>query len=306
MPPLVSPVTLTPPMSPKVSPTFSPPDFDGVTVRSSRALSTASSYSSDDFYDALGSPPLLEEDNELELVTQTHRHHASWTIPQKEYSGTSTYGTPGSLTPIGIRSSSRWASSSSSGTTTTGTAQSFRFLASLFGSTVQGDDNDNNSSSRTKDDICQVDLTYRLTNIGLEQCIGDMETTMVVGKSIIQQHSTTRGIPSRRGPPHFPHLLPHNDPQSAYATAPFKVQLRRSEQRVKRFTRHLFRLSFTCNGALYWVLLYVFLRGPVEHSMKRLLAKMMGSPRTITLTTVGLAASLAGGLGASLSSSFGH
>jgi hypothetical protein len=40
--------------------------------------------------------------------------------------------------------------------------------------------------------------------------------------------------------------------------------------------------------------------------MKRLLAKIMGNPRTITLTTVGLAASLAGGLGASLSSTFGH
>jgi hypothetical protein len=40
--------------------------------------------------------------------------------------------------------------------------------------------------------------------------------------------------------------------------------------------------------------------------MKRLLAKMMGNPRAITFTTVGVAASLAGGLGASLSSSFGR
>lgn len=294
----LSPVVLTPPMSPKVPPTFSPPDFDPM-IRPSRALSTASSYSSDDFYDALGSLSPFEEDNELEIVTQTHRNHATWATPQKEYSGTTAFGSPGPLTPIGIRSLPRRPPSPVT------TAQSFQFLASLFGSAAKEDDSDN-STSKSKDGICEVDLTYRLTNLGLEQYTGDMETTMVVGKSIIQQYPAAGGIQTRRGLPHFPHLLPHNDPQSTYATTPLWIQLRRAGRRVKRFTRHLFRLSFTYHGALYWVLLYVFLRGPVEHSMKRLLAERMGNPRTVTFTTVGVAASLAGGLGASLSSSFGH
>ncbi|KAI8337993.1 hypothetical protein BC941DRAFT_469991 [Chlamydoabsidia padenii] len=258
------PVVPTPPLSPKV-----PPPLDTIIT----PLST-SPYSSDDFYDALESP--LERVDHLELPTQT-----TWDVTQ------SIYGTPGSLTPIGIRSSSRWS------TTNQQLTDIPSFLTSLFRPVAVTTHDGNNSMQGS---VCGVDLTYRLTALGIEQqTSNDIKST----KKREQQSITTRRA-------HFPHLLPPDDPQSAYNTSsPWKIKLRRSEQRLLRFSRHLFRLSFAYHGTLYWVLLYLFIRGPVEHSMKRLLVKMMVNPRHITLTSVGVAASLAGGLGASLSFSLG-
>jgi hypothetical protein len=138
--------------------------------------------------------------------------------------------------------------------------------------------------------VCGVDLSYRLTNIALERRQFEANSTMDV---MVEQQTL------QRREPHFPHLLP------ADSAASLTMKLRRSEQRLMRITRRLFRLSFAYNGTLYWVLLYIFLRGPVEQSVHQILAKMIKNPRTTTFTTIGVAASLAGGLGASLASSLG-
>ncbi|CAO3593300.1 unnamed protein product [Absidia cylindrospora] len=318
-----TPLSLSPvsspgsPASPTSQAVFVSPGVVPSTI-SSPSLSV-SSYSSDDFYDAPGSP--LAEEVELkhqqELQSQSIQRRPS-----------SVYGTPGALTPIGIRSPSLWPATSHhpSMPAPLSTNHYFldipSFLASFFGSSSSSlytTMSETTTATTTNDDgICGVDLTYRLTNVALEQhqqqqqqqeLLVDHGETVVVIKNQQQQEQTI-GISRRycsepgNGSPHFPHL----QPSGTHANDSLKIQLRRSEQRLVRLTRRLFRLSFAYHGTLYWVFLYIFLRGPVEHSMKRLLTKMMinTNTRTITLTSVGLAASLAGGLGASLSYSLGH
>lgn len=107
----------------------------------------------------------------------------------------------------------------------------------------------------------------------------------------------------RRHTPHFPHLLPPDDPQSAYALAPVRVQIHRIEFRLIRLTRRLFRLSFAYKGAIYWVLLYIFLRGPVEQVIRRSLATVFTTPQKITYTTIGLTAAIAATIGSSITAS---
>ncbi|KAK4519259.1 uncharacterized protein ATC70_009491 [Mucor velutinosus] len=104
---------------------------------------------------------------------------------------------------------------------------------------------------------------------------------------------------------HFPHMLPDNHPQSVYLNSPMKHQLLRAEQKMLRLTRKLFHLSFAYKGALYWVILYLFLRGPVEDTFKKTLAKLLAgtSQQQIAYTTVGVTATVAAALSASLSNS---
>jgi hypothetical protein len=69
----------------------------------------------------------------------------------------------------------------------------------------------------------------------------------------------------------------------------------------KRLTRHLVRISFGPNrGVFYWILLYVFLRGPVEMLVKRSLRRV-GTNR-LTTTTIGITAAIAAAMSAGLSS----
>ncbi|KAI8342480.1 hypothetical protein BC941DRAFT_368231 [Chlamydoabsidia padenii] len=282
----------------KLPPT--PISFDSINItRPSRSLSI-SSYSSDEFYDAPESP----------LVEYQHHHH----LPSQSLLGmtptgyTSIYGTPGTLTPIGVRSPSRQLSSNRSlfPPPSSATKQYFHltgihipsFLASIFGS---GPTFNTSSTIETSNNegVCGVDLSYRLTNIALERRQYEDMTNDMDGVIVLEKQ--------QRREPHFPHLLPADDPHSSsYAGAPLKMKLRRSEQRLVRITRRLFRLTFAYNGTLYWVLLYIFLRGPVEQSVHQLLTKVIKNPRTMTYTTIGVAASLAGGLGASLASSLGQ
>lgn len=105
--------------------------------------------------------------------------------------------------------------------------------------------------------------------------------------------------------PHFPHLLPPDDPQSAYALAPVRVQVVRIEQKLLRLTRRFFRLSFAYKGAVYWVLLYIFLRGPVEHVVRRSVAAIISTPQKITYTTIGVTAAMAAAIGSSITASLG-
>ncbi|ORZ02642.1 CRAL-TRIO domain-containing protein [Syncephalastrum racemosum] len=103
-----------------------------------------------------------------------------------------------------------------------------------------------------------------------------------------------------RHTPHFPHLLPPDDPQSAYAMAPVRVQLQKMEQRIVRLTRRLFRLTFAYKGAVYWVLLYIFLRGPVENVLRRSLVTLIPTQQKVAYTTIGLTAAVAGLIGTSI------
>lgn len=104
---------------------------------------------------------------------------------------------------------------------------------------------------------------------------------------------------------HFPHMLPDNHPQSIYANAPLKHHLVRAEQKMMRLTRKLFHLSFAHKGALYWLLIYLLVRGPVEHSIKKALQKVLAgtTQQQIAYTTIGVTATIAAALSASLSNS---
>lgn len=107
----------------------------------------------------------------------------------------------------------------------------------------------------------------------------------------------------KRHTPHFPHLLPPDVPQSAYALSPLRVQMQRIEQRVIRWTRRVFRLSFAYKGAIYWVVLYIFLRGPVEHVLRKSLTMFVTTPQKIAYTTVGITAAVAAAIGTSVTGS---
>ncbi|CAO3700549.1 unnamed protein product [Rhizopus stolonifer] len=103
---------------------------------------------------------------------------------------------------------------------------------------------------------------------------------------------------------HFPHMLPNDHPQSMYFTSPLKHHLVRAEQRMVRITRKMFRMSFAYKGAIYWLLLYVFLRGPVEHTLKKSLAKLfVGSKQQLTYATIGMTATVAAALSSTFSNS---
>ncbi|CAO3592239.1 unnamed protein product [Absidia cylindrospora] len=294
----------------KMETQLAPSHADDLPVtRPGRSLST-SSFSSDDFYDALESP--------LKEQQQKQRSQSIWRMPPSGYS--SVYGTPGTLTPIGIRSPSKQPSSTNRSLFPAPQPSTNRyfhltgihipsFLATIFGSGPTFTASSSSSSEKLNgidsDGVCGVDLSYRLTNLALERQ-QDEDLDNVEALVVVEKQQQMGGLQQQRREPHFPHLLPADDPHSTYAGAPLKLQIRRSEQLLIRTTRRLFRLSFAYNGTLYWVLLYIFLRGPAENSMKRLLAKMITDPRTMTYTTVGLTASLAGVLGASLSSSLGQ
>ncbi|KAI9289780.1 CRAL-TRIO domain-containing protein [Umbelopsis sp. AD052] len=66
----------------------------------------------------------------------------------------------------------------------------------------------------------------------------------------------------------FPNLLSPSHPQSPYVTHPFSSQLIRAERRITRTVRKAFRMTFKFNGAFYWVVLYLLLRGGLEDVAK--------------------------------------
>ena len=104
-----------------------------------------------------------------------------------------------------------------------------------------------------------------------------------------------------RHTPHFPHLLPPDDPQSAYALAPFRMRIHHIEHKLVRWTRRIFHMSFAYKGAVYWVILYIFLRGPTEHVLKRTLTTVVDTPQQVKYTTVGITAAMAAAIGSSIS-----
>ncbi|KAI7887079.1 CRAL/TRIO domain-containing protein, partial [Lichtheimia hyalospora FSU 10163] len=104
-----------------------------------------------------------------------------------------------------------------------------------------------------------------------------------------------------RHTPHFPHLLPPDDPQSAYALAPFRMRIHHIEHKLVRWARRIFHMTFAYKGAVYWVILYIFLRGPTEHVLKRTLTTVVDTPQQVKYTTVGITAAMAAAIGSSIS-----
>ncbi|KAG2177751.1 hypothetical protein INT43_002998, partial [Umbelopsis isabellina] len=66
----------------------------------------------------------------------------------------------------------------------------------------------------------------------------------------------------------FPNLLSPSHPQSPYVTHPITSQLIRAERRITRTARRMFRMTFKFNGAFYWMVLYLLLRGGLEDVVK--------------------------------------
>lgn len=249
--------------------------------RTSRS-SSISSIESDIYFDA----PTIQS-NPFEMIKSNY----SSACP-------SVYGTPGSLTPINsyynrqhqpkqqqqqqltIRSPSEpryFLNGFHLGDT---------FLTSFFRASPS------QQSSHTLDGN---DLTNRLNQLILEE--GITQDHFIDESLLLMKQSSSM--------PHFPHMLPDNHPQSLHVTSPLKLQFIRTEQRLMRLTRKLFHLSFAYKGAVYWVLLYCFLRGPVEHNLKKALTKLMTgtTQQHIAYTTIGITATVAAALSASFSTS---
>ncbi|KAI8979227.1 hypothetical protein BDF20DRAFT_489107 [Mycotypha africana] len=148
--------------------------------------------------------------------------------------------------------------------------------------------------------LSSEECQHRLETGDITEIDTDIDIHTDVGNAYLldSQHRQQRHI-------HFPHMLPAEHPQSLYMISPLRYQFGRAEQKMTRLTRKLFRLSFAYNGAVYWIVLYLFMRGPVENNLKKTLEKLMAnaSSQQITYTTLGITATLAAALSASFSDS---
>jgi hypothetical protein len=80
-------------------------------------------------------------------------------------------------------------------------------------------------------------------------------------------------------------------------------RLQRIQSFLKRLTHQLLQLTFGPNkGLIYWVVLYVFLRGPVESLVKKsLLRSTLVGPKRLSTTTIGITAAIAAVVSTSVS-----
>lgn len=81
-------------------------------------------------------------------------------------------------------------------------------------------------------------------------------------------------------------------------------RVRRIQTFFKRLTHQLLQLSFgPSKGVVYWVVLYLFLRGPVETLVKKsLLRSTLVGPKKLSTTTIGITAAIAAVVSTSVSS----
>lgn len=216
----------------------------------------------------------------------------------------SIYGTPGTLTPINAHLTNRQQQQLVSRSPSepryflNGFHMGDTFLTSFF--------RFNTSVSNTSLDGQELSnrLSQLLSSDQLQQ-LRDEEHVYDDQDDFIDSDTAALFLNGQQSLVHFPHMLPDNHPQSVYLNSPMKHQLLRAEQKMLRLTRKLFHLSFAYKGALYWVILYLFLRGPVEDTFKKTLAKLLAgtSQQQIAYTTVGVTATVAAALSASLSNS---
>ncbi|KAL7325073.1 hypothetical protein PS15p_210165 [Mucor circinelloides] len=218
----------------------------------------------------------------------------------------SIYGTPGTLTPINSYLTNRQQqlvsrSPSEPRYFLNGFHMGDTFLTSFFRFNA-------NTSSNNNTTLDSQELTNRLSQLlssdELQQ-LRDEQNSYNDEGDFIDSDTAAFFLNRQQSLVHFPHMLPDNHPQSVYLNSPMKHQLIRAEQKMLRLTRRLFHLSFAYKGAVYWVILYLFLRGPVEDTFKKTLAKLLAgtSQQQIAYTTVGVTATVAAALSASLSNS---
>ncbi|KAG1106262.1 hypothetical protein G6F42_016821 [Rhizopus arrhizus] len=218
----------------------------------------------------------------------------------------SIYGTPGTLTPINSYLTNRQQqlvsrSPSEPRYFLNGFHMGDTFLTSFFRFNA-------NTSSNNNTTLDSQELTNRLSQLlssdELQQ-LRDEQNAYNDEGDFIDSDTAAFFLNRQQSLVHFPHMLPDNHPQSVYLNSPMKHQLIRAEQKMLRLTRRLFHLSFAYKGAVYWVILYLFLRGPVEDTFKKTLAKLLAgtSQQQIAYTTVGVTATVAAALSASLSNS---
>ncbi|KAF1796629.1 hypothetical protein V8B55DRAFT_1368742 [Mucor lusitanicus] len=89
-----------------------------------------------------------------------------------------------------------------------------------------------------------------------------------------------------------------------FALASSTQRIQRIHTFFKRLTHQLLQLSFGPNkGVVYWVVLYLFLRGPVETLVRKsLLRSTLVGPKKLSTTTIGITAAIAAVVSTSVSS----
>lgn len=89
-----------------------------------------------------------------------------------------------------------------------------------------------------------------------------------------------------------------------FALASSTQRMQQIQLFFKRLTHQLLQLSFGPNkGIVYWVVLYLFLRGPVETLVKKsLLRSTLVGPKKLPTTTIGITAAIAAVVSTSVSS----
>ncbi|KAI7853675.1 CRAL-TRIO domain-containing protein [Circinella umbellata] len=285
-------------------------------VQSFTRISRSASISSDEFFDA----------NE----TLSFSDHSSY------YDAQSRYATPGYLTPLGVNSpppppiipselsQSLWLSISSSSSNNhnnpfyswTGLHMGATFLTSFLGGRYpfqqQQHQQQQQQQRQRRRSIFTINndegingfaLMDRLNLLQEQQGNQSEQEDEKIYMLLEEEGEDMIQIDQQQHTPHFPHLLPPDVPQSAYALAPIRMQLQRIEHRFIRLTRRIFRLSFAYKGAVYWVIFYIFLRGPVEHALRRSLASVLTAPQRLSYTTIGITAAIAAAIGSSVTAS---
>ncbi|CDH49652.1 major sperm protein [Lichtheimia corymbifera JMRC:FSU:9682] len=244
------------------------------------------------------SPPLSIRPSRSTSISSDEFFDANDIFSTTPFSSLSQYATPGTMTPVLAQQQQQqvaWFSAMPPNKSRnfyhwTGLHMGTAFLTSFLGYPHQRQQPYTFTSEELSMGIDGLLLADRLATVKEDQ-----EQFM-----LLEGHEVAE---FKRHTPHFPHLLPPDVPQSAYALSPLRVQMQRIEQRVIRWTRRIFRLSFAYKGAIYWVVLYIFLRGPVEHVLRRSLTMFVSTPQKIAYTTVGITAAVAAAIGTSVTGS---
>ena len=279
-------------------------------------ISRSTSISSDEFFDANETLPFSDNSSYYDVQ--------------------SAYATPGYLTPLGVTSpppptipselsQSLWLSISSSSNnhsnpfySWTGLHMGATFLTSFMGGRYPFRQQEQQQERQRQRSMFTINNDEGVNGFALMDRLNllqeqqrnqseqeDEKVYMLLedeGEDIIQIDQQEQQQ-YQQHTPHFPHLLPPDVPQSAYALAPIRMQLQRMEHRFIRLTRRIFRLSFAYKGAIYWVIFYIFLRGPVEHALRRSLASVLTAPQRLSYTTIGITAAVAAAIGSSVTAS---
>jgi hypothetical protein len=242
--------------------TEQPPSPIPSTPRLSRSYSNESIVSSDEFFDASSEP--RPRSSSLMSNSSVYLSPRSMSVSSSAY-GTPTIGSP-YLLPIAIRaydSIPPAITPSAVSRPYTGLHTGLAFLTSLFTRV-----NPNVHQNHANGAIPPFILEERL-HILQEQDLPQFELLPEV-RNLVQfeedQRKIQAAIISRTA--RFPNLLSPSHPQSPYVTHPISSQLIRAERRITRTVRKAFRMTFKFNGAFYWVVLYLLLRGGLEDVAK--------------------------------------